>query len=61
MKAKNKSSKKIFSGILSITMLANFCTVMPITALADDETKQEVPYMATENGHRYQLIDTSMS
>lgn len=46
------------SGFLA--MLANFCTVMPITAFADDDIDAEVQ-TTDSNGHRYQLFDTSMS
>ena len=60
MHSSHKSSKRLLSGILSAAMLANFCTVMPITAFADDDTGGEVQ-VSDSNGHRYQLFDTSMS
>lgn len=39
-------------------MLTNFCTVMPISAFAKDDEMQEI---TSDNGHRYQLFDTSMN
>ena len=58
MKSKKKYNKRIFSGVLSAAMLVNFCTVMPISAFAKDDEMQEI---SSDNGHRYQLFDTSMS
>lgn len=58
MKSKKKYNKRIFSGFLSAVMLTNFCTVMPISAFANDDEMQEI---TSDNGHRYQLFDTSMS
>lgn len=60
MEHKHKSGKRFLSGVLSAAMLANFCTVMPITAFADDDIDAEVQ-TTDSNGHRYQLFDTSMS
>lgn len=60
MEHKHKSGKRFLSGVLSAVMLANFCTVMPITAFADDDIDAEVQ-TTDSNGHRYQLFDTSMS
>lgn len=60
MEYKHKSGKRFLSRVLSAAMLANFCTVMPITAFADDDIDAEVQ-TADSNGHRYQLFDTSMS
>lgn len=44
-------------------MLANFSTVFPITAFADDEipSKAESQNSTEKNGHRYQVFDESMS
>ena len=53
-----KLKKQVFSGFMSVVMLANFCTVMPISAFANDDEVQE---NSSDNGHRYQLFDTSMS
>lgn len=53
-----KNFNRIMSGIVSIALLANFCTVMPISAFAKDDEVQEI---SNDNGHRYQLFDTSMS
>ncbi len=58
MKSKKKYNKRIFSGVLSAVMLMNFCTVMPISAFANDDEVQE---SSSDNGHRYQIFDTSMS
>lgn len=58
MKSKKKYNKRIFSGVLSAVMLVNFCTVMPISAFANDDEIQEI---ISDNGHRYQLFDTSMN
>ncbi len=60
MEHKHKSGKRFLSGVLSAAILANFCTVMPITAFADDDIDAEVQ-TTDSNGHRYQLFDTSMS
>lgn len=58
MKSKKKYNKRIFSGVLSAVMLTNFCTVMPISVFAKDDEIQEI---TSDNGHRYQLFDTSMN
>ncbi len=58
MKLKKKHKQRVFSGILSAIMLANFCTVMPISTFAKDDEIQEI---TNDNGHRYQLFDTSMN
>lgn len=55
---KSKKMKRVVSGVLSAAMLVNFCTVMPISAFAKGDEIQEV---SSDNGHRYQLFDTSMS
>ena len=60
MHSKRKSGKRFLSGILSATVLANFCTVMPVTAFADDDNASGTQKTGS-NGHRYQLFDSSMS
>ncbi len=61
MKLKNTFNKRLFSGVLSAVMLANFCTVMPITVFAEGDEVQESLGAVYETGHRYQLFDYSMS
>lgn len=60
---KKQKWKKVFSGIMSTVMLANFSTVFPIAAFADDEIQSEAESQnsAEKNGHRYQVFDESMS
>lgn len=60
---KKQKWKKVFSGIMSTVMLANFSTMFPFASFADDEIQSEAESQnsSKENGHRYQVFDESMS
>lgn len=58
---KSKTIKRTISGVLSLALLANFGTVFPIEAFADNETGNLIEQSLESYGHRYQLFDSSMS
>ena len=60
MPSMKRRGKRVLSGITSAALLANFCTVMPANVFAADDAEQETKTTAGENGHRYQVFDTSM-
>ena len=58
---KSKTIKRTISGVLSLALLANFGTVFPIEAFADNESENLIEHSLESYGHRYQLFDSSMS
>lgn len=56
---KSKTIKRMLSGILSLTLLANFGTILPIEAFAHEEADLSTKE-AYLNDCKYQIFDSAM-
>ena len=54
-------SKRVVSGVLSVAMLTNFCTVMPVTVFAEDIPPADANAILEVDGNKYQLFDLPMN